>query len=41
MEVLKLDSEDIDSVGLLVVGTEAGQILILPQDPFGSLVLCN
>lgn len=41
MEVLKLDSEDIDSVGLLVVGTEAGQIIILPQDPFGSLFLCK
>ena len=31
METLKKDSDDVDALTLLVVGTEAGQILILPQ----------
>jgi Bardet-Biedl syndrome 1 protein len=41
MDALKKDSEDSDGISLLVVGTEAGQILILPQDPLQSQVLCK
>ncbi len=41
MEILKKETEDFDSVSLLVVGTEAGQLLILPQDPVNSSCLCK
>mmetsp|Transcript_15923 Transcript_15923/g.35247 ORF Transcript_15923/g.35247 Transcript_15923/m.35247 type:complete len:481 (+) Transcript_15923:78-1520(+) len=41
MEVLKKDSEDDDAITLLVVGTEAGQMYVLPQDPAGSSYLCK
>jgi len=36
MEVLKRDAEDDDAVSMLVVGTEAGQVLVL--EPSGSAV---
>jgi Ciliary BBSome complex subunit 1 len=39
MGVLKKDSDEIDAVTLLVVGTEAKQVLILPSDPSNSTVL--
>ena len=41
MDVLKKDSEEYDAVSLLVIGTEGGQVLILPQDPTNSNVLCK
>jgi Bardet-Biedl syndrome 1 protein len=41
METLKKDSEEPDALTLLVVGTEAGQLLILPQDPNNSVYLCK
>lgn len=41
MEVLKKDSDEPDSVSLLVVGTENGAIYILPPDPAGSAYLCK
>eukprot|EP01038_Epipyxis_sp_PR26KG_P009508 gene9508-12808_t len=41
MEIMKKDSEDYDAVSLLVVGTEAGFIYILPQDPANSSYLCK
>lgn len=41
MDVLKKDSEDHDAITLLIVGTEAGQLLVLPQDPLNSNVLCK
>ena len=41
MDIMKKDSEDNDAVTLLVVGTEAGQLLILPQDPSNSAYLCK
>lgn len=41
MDVLKKDSEDIDALSLLVVGTESGQVMILPQDPSNSATLCS
>lgn len=41
METLNKDKEDIDGVSLLVVGTEAGQILILAPDPNASSFLCK
>eukprot|EP00607_Mallomonas_marina_P007613 CAMPEP_0182419960 /NCGR_PEP_ID=MMETSP1167-20130531/4352_1 /TAXON_ID=2988 /ORGANISM="Mallomonas Sp, Strain CCMP3275" /LENGTH=517 /DNA_ID=CAMNT_0024595209 /DNA_START=56 /DNA_END=1609 /DNA_ORIENTATION=+ len=41
MEVLKKDSDDLDAVSLLVVGTECGHFLILHQDPVGSAFQCK
>jgi len=41
MEVLKKDSEEPDSVSLLVVGTESGAVYILPPDPAGSAYVCK
>jgi Bardet-Biedl syndrome 1 protein len=41
METLKKENEDLDGISLLVVGTEAGAILILPQDPINSSFLCR
>mmetsp|Transcript_13797 Transcript_13797/g.22981 ORF Transcript_13797/g.22981 Transcript_13797/m.22981 type:complete len:603 (+) Transcript_13797:119-1927(+) len=41
MEVLKKDTEDGDGITLLVVGTEAGQLYVLPQDPVNSTYLCK
>lgn len=42
MEGLKKESEEaVDAVTLLVVGTEAGQLLILPQDPMNSTTICK
>lgn len=41
MDVLKKDSDDADAISLLVVGTESGQLFILPQDPQNSNVLCR
>lgn len=41
MDIMKKDSEDVDAITLLVVGTEAGQLLILPQDPSNSAYLCK
>lgn len=41
METLRKDSDDADSITLLVVGTEAGQLYILPQDPVNSTYLCH
>jgi hypothetical protein len=38
---LKKDSEEPDSISLLVVGTENGGIYILPPDPAGSAYLCK
>lgn len=39
MDVLKKDSDEVDAVTLLIVGTEAKQVLILPSDPSNSVVL--
>jgi Bardet-Biedl syndrome 1 protein len=41
MDVLKKDSDDNDAISLLVIGTEAGQLYILPQDPQNNNVLCR
>lgn len=41
MEVLKKDSDDPEAVGLLVAGTESGDIYILPPEPSGSSFLCK
>jgi Bardet-Biedl syndrome 1 protein len=41
MDVLKLDSEELDAISLLVVGTEHSQVFILPEDPTGSNFLCK
>lgn len=41
MEVLKKDGEEADALSLLVVGTESGQVYILPQDPINSNTLCK
>jgi len=41
MDTLNKDSEDFDSITLLVVGTESGQIFVLPQDPSNSSYLCK
>lgn len=41
METLKKTSEDIDAISLLIVGTESGQVFILPQDPNNSSFLCK
>jgi len=41
MDIMKKDSDDPDAVTLLVVGTEAGQLLILPQDPSNSAYICK
>jgi Bardet-Biedl syndrome 1 protein len=41
MDVLKKDSEENDAVCVLVVGTEAGEIYILPQDPANSAYVCK
>ena len=37
----KKDTEDFDGVSLLVVGTENGSVMILPQDPVNSAFLCK
>jgi Bardet-Biedl syndrome 1 protein len=41
LDVLKKDNDELDAVTLLIVGNEAGQLLILPQDPLNSNVLCK
>lgn len=41
MDVLKKDSDDADAMTLLIVGTESGHLLILPQDPLNSNILCK
>ncbi len=41
MDIMKRDSEDLDAITLLVVGTEAGQLLILSQDPSNSAYICK
>ena len=41
METLKKDSEELDGITLLVVGTEAKDVYILPQDPGASAFLCK
>jgi Bardet-Biedl syndrome 1 protein len=41
MEVLKKESDDVDSISMLVVGTEAGDVLILPHDPNNSSYQCR
>ena len=41
MEPLKKDSEEVDALTLIVVGTEAGQVMILPLDPNNSAFLCK
>lgn len=41
METIKKEMDEPDAVSLLVLGTEAGQIYILPQDPSGSNFLCR
>lgn len=41
MQTLKKDTEDFDGVSLLVVGTEAGQVYVLPPDASNSAVLCK
>ena len=41
MDVIKKDSEDVDAISLLVVGTESGYVYILPQDPSNSNYLCK
>jgi Bardet-Biedl syndrome 1 protein len=41
MDVLKKDSEEHDAVCVLVVGTEAGEVYILPQDPINSSYICK
>lgn len=41
MEVLKKDGEEADALCLLVVGTEAGHVYVLPQDVNGNSFLCK
>ena len=41
METLKKESEEPDAVSFIVVGTEAKQLMILPQDPVNSNLLCK
>jgi Bardet-Biedl syndrome 1 protein len=41
MDSLRKDSDEANAVSLLVVGTEAGQLMVLPQDPSGSAFLCK
>jgi Bardet-Biedl syndrome 1 protein len=41
MDILKRDNEENDAVSLLVVGTENKQLLILPEDPSGSVCRCK
>ena len=41
MEPLKKDSEEIDALTLIVVGTESGHVMILPLDPNNSAFLCR
>jgi Bardet-Biedl syndrome 1 protein len=41
MDVMKKDSDDIDAISLLLIGTEAGQLYILPADPQNSTILCR
>lgn len=41
MGTLKKESEECDAINLLVVGTEAGQLYVLPQDPINSAFLCK
>ena len=41
MEPLKKDSDEVDALTLIVVGTEAGQVMILPLDPNNSAFLCR
>lgn len=41
LETLRRDSDDHDGVTLCVVGTEAGDVYILPPDCSGSTYLCK
>ena len=41
MDVIKKDSDDIDAVSLIVLGTESGHVYVLPQDPSNSNFVCK
>jgi Bardet-Biedl syndrome 1 protein len=41
MDTVKKEVDEPEAVSLLVVGTESGQIYILPQDPSGSNFICK
>lgn len=41
MESLKKYSDEPDAISLLVVGTESGNVYIIPPDPVGSSYLCR